>query len=284
MHPLAIRSVLATTDLSEASAAAVATASALARLTESRLTVLHVSQAADAVAERRAVDWLRQHMAEDFESSDVRIIAGKPADTIIQQAERAGADVIVLGPHRERSPNGRLGSTADAVVRRTQTPCLVVPTQLTLPLRRVLVPIDLSESACGALLVGFSWASALRLPARAVLAKRTEVRVLHVAPSDNERASAQATLHEQVESIHSRVANGVRISEIVEEGADPAPIILQHVSSDDIDLAVLSTRGRSHLHAELLGSVSSAVVRNAPTPVLLVPPGIWRQHAASYAA
>ena len=39
---------------------------------------------------------------------------------------------------------------------------MVVSTPIRLPLRRVLVPIDLSDTARGALLVGLSWASALR--------------------------------------------------------------------------------------------------------------------------
>ncbi len=41
---------------------------------------------------------------------------------------------------------------------------------------------------------------------------------------------------------------------------------------------VLGTRGLSGV-GEMLGSVSSAVVRAAACPVLLVPPGIGRRYA-----
>ena len=284
MRPLAVSSVLVTTDLSEGSHAALAAAGELARLTGAKLTVLHVRDTRDAEQERQAVQDMRARVGSQTNDTDVRVLVGDAAETIVQQAQRVGADVIVLGPHRQRERTGKLGSTADQVVRHAQLPCLVVPAQLSLPLQRVLVPVDLTEAAYGALLVGFSWASALRQPARSALAQSTDVCILHVTHNDEDRTGARETLHQQVESIHSRVAQppGVHIREVVTNGGDPAQTILQQVREEQVDLAVLSTRGNGD--RDMLGSVSSAVVRQCPGPVLLVPPEVWRQHAAAFAA
>jgi nucleotide-binding universal stress UspA family protein len=281
MRPLALRSVLAAADMREPSSAVVATAEELARLTGSRLVILHVMAEPDPSEERKAVEQLRAWSGPGFKAADCRVIVGDEADSIVEQAEEAQADVIVLGPHRQGRGSAELGSTADQVVRRARIPCLVVPTRLPLPLGRILIPIDLSSTARGALLVGFSWASALRRPKRPEPTEPTEVTILHVSPFDRDPKDAQQALHGQIESIQSRIANapGVQVREMVEPANDPAQVILKHLAADAVDLGVLNTRGDDSPEG-LLGSVSSAVVRQSTGPVLLVPPEVWRRHAA----
>jgi nucleotide-binding universal stress UspA family protein len=281
LRPLTLHAVLAATDLTDGSAAAVQTASALARLTEARLIVLHAVPTRAAETEDNVADWLRQTIRGQSAPDEVRIVVAEAADVIAEHAEREGADVIVLGPHRQLERTGRLGSTADRVVRRAQTPCLVVPKTLPLPLGRVLVPLDLTEASCGALMVGLSWASALRRPSRAGPLQPTELDVIHVATSPGEQERAQRTLHEQVEHVQTVVtdAPGVLIRERVEAADNAAGAILRHVNEGEVDLAVLGTHGRPTAAGDLLGSTSSAVVRRCRGPVLLVPPTIWREHA-----
>jgi nucleotide-binding universal stress UspA family protein len=281
LRPLTLRCVLAATDLSEGSAAAIQTASALARLTDARLVVLHAVSGRDEQTQADVASWLSATIPADRQPDHVHVVVAEAADVIAEHATSVGADVIVLGPHREPERTGRLGSTADRVVRSTQTPCLVVPRPMALPLGRVLVPIDLTDAARGALLVGLSWASALRRPTRQAPAEATQLDVLHVSRDARDRASAQASLHEQVKRVHARLSDapGVHIRERVEESGDPATAILERVSAGEVDLAVLGTHGHSTLQREILGSVSSAVVRQSRAPVLLVPPVVWREHA-----
>jgi nucleotide-binding universal stress UspA family protein len=279
MRLLTLRSVLAAADMSEVSAAVVATAEELARLTDARLEILHVLDEPNATQESKVVEQLRSWCGPGFDAADCRVVAGEAADTIVEHAERTRADVIVLGPHRLASQSKELGTTADRVVRRARIPCLIVSSRLTLPLGRLLIPIDLEATASGALLVGFSWASALRRPKRPEPAEPTEVTILHVPAADRDPQEAQQALHGQIQSIQSRIANapGVHIREIVEPARDPAQVILHHLANDAIDLGVLNTRGDAP--DGLLGSVSSAVVRRSTGPVLLVPPDVWKREA-----
>ncbi len=281
MRPLTLHCVLAAVDLTDGSEAALQTASSLARLTDARLIVLHAALTRTSETEDDIANWVRMTIPGNHQPDDVRIVVAEAADVIAEHAERVSADVIVLGPHRQRQRTGRLGSTADRVVRRAQTPCLVVPRPLALPLDRVLVPVDLTDAANGALLVGLSWASALRRPSRNAQAQPTELEVIHVSSDAQQRSDAERALHRHVERVHARVAaaTGVAIRECVEQAEDPAAAILQHVNKGQVDLAVLGTHGRTTHQRDLLGSVSSAVVRQCNGPVLLVPPEVWRDHA-----
>jgi nucleotide-binding universal stress UspA family protein len=57
---------------------------------------------------------------------------------------------------------------------------------------------------------------------------------------------------------------------ILEQSDEPASEILRYAKSANIDLIVMGTHGRSGLARVVLGSVTEAVVRAAPCPVLTV--------------
>ena len=56
------------------------------------------------------------------------------------------------------------------------------------------------------------------------------------------------------------------------EGADVSHLICNFVNSEDADLVVMSTRGRSGLGRLLYGSVAKSVVECIDVPVLLIKP------------
>nr|WP_231512990.1 universal stress protein [Haloferax mediterranei] len=51
---------------------------------------------------------------------------------------------------------------------------------------------------------------------------------------------------------------------------DPAREIIRYAEERDVDTIVIGSHGRSFVVRMLLGSVAEAVVRRAPTPVLVV--------------
>src|SRR5690606_23428017 len=86
----------------------------------------------------------------------------------VERAAEVGADLIVLGAHRKRTvADGSLGGTADRVIRDGDVPCLLTRAPLSLPLRRVVVPFDLSDPARGALELALGWTAAFRAGAAA---------------------------------------------------------------------------------------------------------------------
>jgi nucleotide-binding universal stress UspA family protein len=294
MRPLALSTVLAATDLRHESDIALETAHRLARSAGATLHVVHVDEPTSSPASARSSSESNESAATrvgnalrraGIRKSDakVHVVPGPPADSIRALAEVIRADVIVVGPHREAehaSPSPRLGGTARAIVAGATAPCLAVVSPLKIPLERVLVPIDLSDGARGALLVALSWASALRkgkAPERS-----TALTALHVAGARQEGQPERTTvLEEELEQLRRDAGSwaGVDIEgTTIVAWPSTAEAIAEYGGDRRADLVVIGTRGLAPEEAARLGSVSGAVVECSPDAVLLVPPSVWKAH------
>jgi nucleotide-binding universal stress UspA family protein len=65
----------------------------------------------------------------------------------------------------------------------------------------------------------------------------------------------------------------VQIDTVTRDG-DTATVILEEIETENADLVVMRTRGRSGLSRAVLGSVAERIVKHSPTPVWLLPPGV----------
>jgi nucleotide-binding universal stress UspA family protein len=83
---------------------------------------------------------------------------------------------------------------------------------------------------------------------------------------ESERCHAEAVL---LEAAELAAAAGVTVQTELVTG-DPAERICALAREHDVRLVAVGTRGHSVVRSLLLGSVSSAVVRRAPCPVLVV--------------
>ena len=293
MRLLALRTVLATTDLDDASVAAIQTARSLATAAGAALHVVHVTRERAASASG-AVDRFLRDGGVEIDARHVHLLAGDPAHEIRRLADGIKADVIVLGPHREREDRGggSLGSTALAIVTDSFAPCLVARTSLRVPLERVLVGVDRSDAARGALVVGLSWASALRAPASAGHGSASTMFVIHVdrSPEDATHRPAGGDGSGPVENELRRIRDDagpwarVSIEDAVVHALDPAAAITGAAAERRADLIVVGTHGLGRESARRLGSVSASLVRSASIPVLLVPPAVWMAYAPSEGA
>jgi len=200
MRPLVLRSILAATDLTATSDEVLRASAALSALSGAALHIVHAAPAPARTAgeteiederarqtrigEARAAlsEQIRRAVPRHVTPASLEIVFDRPYRAILDRAAAMAADLIVIGPHRPRPAGERhLGTTADRVVRTAEGPVLIVREPLSLPLRRVLVPTDLSEAARGALFVALSWTSALRVPS-GTSEPRTALRAAHVAP------------------------------------------------------------------------------------------------------
>jgi nucleotide-binding universal stress UspA family protein len=118
------------------------------------------------------------------------------------------------------------------------------------------------------------------------LAKRHEgeITVLHVAPLlprqggfppyinpiTLEPIPREQLLHEIDRFAEPARQAGIRASAALEEG-DPAHAILAFAASNDTDVLIIGTHGRSGFERWVLGSVTEKVVRKAECPVLSIP-------------
>jgi nucleotide-binding universal stress UspA family protein len=289
-----LETILVSTDLGPGSDQVVRAAAALAKLTDARLHVLHTYEFQSApymddvpaatfqarIAQvRAALDAQIERVVRgvDVASRDVMIYTAYKA--ILERAEQTAADLIVIGRHRGSGfGDAFLGSTADHVVRSAAAPCLIVHGPLSVPLTRVLVPIDLSEPALHALDVALAWVSSLGAADTA-----PEIIVLHVIPRvydfedvPVDSGAVGSRMHHEIEAARTRagVPTTLQMREDVRWGDDPVAEIVDYIIRESIDMVVLGTHGYGALKRALLGSVASGVARSAACPVLLVPPAL----------
>ncbi|AFE10810.1 universal stress family protein [Corallococcus coralloides DSM 2259] len=286
-----LRTVLVATDFSPAGARAVERTARLPLAPGAAVTLVHalpgraprefVEQARERAGRTLAV--IAQelhaslHAAGSSASVEARLVFGKPAPTLVRQAQSAGTDLIVLGRHGRRPVRDLfLGSTAEHVIRYGPSPVLVVHGLVEDPYRRPLVAVDAEETARHA--AGF-------LPA--LVEPRISLRLIHAYESPleymvfpgltlEERARYRERFKDsalrQLRSLHRHLdALGLHYRQALEHGS-PYSIILKEARRHRADLLALGTQARSGLSRVLLGSVATDVIREAGCDVLVVRP------------
>ncbi|WP_027349214.1 universal stress protein [Halotalea alkalilenta] len=149
-----LKTLLFATDFSSGAAKASAAAVTLARLSGARLHVIHAAIliekflygatdfAVSGADERRMNETivkesekaLEEFVARYFRSAETGVVenlesrvikASMPHEAIIEEAERIGADIIILGTHgRSGLERVLMGSTAERVMRSSPIPVL----------------------------------------------------------------------------------------------------------------------------------------------------------------
>ena len=299
MKLLHLRVVLAAIDFDESSSDVLRGAHELAGAAGARLHVVNVATTGDAKHRTSLVgeDERRNALARILEDTgltgsevSLHLLAGDSVHAIRTLADRIGADVIVLGRHRARRAGTlALGSTALGVVTNSWAPCLILSQGIRLPLERVLVPIDLSDTSRGALVTALAWASALR-GAKNIGAGATDetvdLRALIVTRPRlvADGAANQADkLDDELNTLRGEAGTWARvdIAGVLRSGDDVIASIVDYASENPPDLIVLGTRGLGLDGVGRLGSVSLEVARRLVVPILLVPPAVWRMYSAA---
>jgi nucleotide-binding universal stress UspA family protein len=285
MRLLKLNTIVVATALDDADLPAVVAASLLAAAAGASLHAMSVGT--DTPESREALAAILERAGAP-EKTKMHLLYGDAAFEISALARKVQADAIVLGPHRTRKAHARaLGSTALSVVTNAFSPCMVVSTPITLPFRRVLVPIDLSDTARGALLVGLSWASALRgSPLDNPSHSDVHLTALYVRKgSSADAASPPQALERELEYVRKQSGTwaGVSINGEATANANATQGIVDYVGKNDWDLVVMGTRGLGLDAVGRLGSVAESVIKSITTPVLLVPPAVWMEHARVHA-
>ncbi len=143
-------------------------------------------------------------------------------------------------------------------------------------LRRILVPIDLSEASLEALDYAVHVGAAFE--AQLILLFAIDPSLLLIAgqaytpvpPSliDEQRREARRTLTAAAKRV---VARGLRARVLVEQGS-PYGVIVDTAKRVKADAIVMSTHARTGVARALIGSVAETVIHHAPCPVLTVRP------------
>lgn len=147
-------------------------------------------------------------------------------------------------------------------------------------MKRILCPTDFSEAS----------AAAERLAVTMARSLGSELVLLHVASETplwresvamaQVRAVFEAQRKWAADTLAARCAGpagqGVSARWLLKTGV-PWQEIVQAAAAEGAEMIVMGTHGRTGLDRLLVGSVTERVVRQAPCPVLTVPPAAARQ-------
>jgi len=196
------------------------------------------------------------------------VAAGHPAEVLLERVRQPGTGLAVVGGHRRHGLLD-LRNTTHSLMVRADCPVWVQEGQVR-PVRRILVPLDLSAESLLALRAACRWAAAFE----------AEVLVLHcfVSPElygghgmpvpgsthvvdrlrDEERAEFERVLA-------AFDWQGVAHETVFVEDTPVAQIALLQ---DRVDLILLGTHGRTGLSALMLGNTAAAIVKESRVPVV----------------
>lgn len=186
-----------------------------------------------------------------------RVVAGRPQDVVVREAESLGAELAVVGPHaRGNALRDRfLGSTADEVLRHAHCP-VVVATGIggveSLSGGDIVVGVDGDAPSLAALRV------ALRFAARAGARVHAVCAASAPAAIDAALAAARGVEREEGGTLRWSASSG-----------PPADVVLDAAATQGAVLVALGTHGRRGLSRAVLGSVAEELARRARVPVLV---------------
>jgi nucleotide-binding universal stress UspA family protein len=215
----------------------------------------------------------------------LEVAEGDPAEEILEGAARLGCGAIVMASHgRGAVARFAFGSVADRVSRASEVPVMIVrPSDARaeigpVEIRRLIVPLDGSPLAAEALPVAMSLAKPLGIPVHLVQAINPSALVMptpvgvgsyageiYMEIQDELTAAARANLDQAAKTLES---GGIVVTTAVIEGP---PVLAIEQATEDGDLIVMTSHGRSGFRRWLLGSTAEKLVREGPAPVLLVP-------------
>jgi len=264
--------LLFATDLSARSARAIPRVADLLQRFSPKLILLHVMdddrpsmlvESESREVRRLLKELVAEHFSEHEAGSESIVLAGHPAEQVVEAADEKDADLVVLGAHRRRVLRDVFtGTTADRVIRMGRRPVLLINREVQSPYRSVVIGIDFSDLAKQAL----ATAKSLGLLEGAKLA------LVHGA-GDEARSRDMYKLGDRIAEEIKKPILGEDSDALVRPlDSDPVDAIRQQVEAMEADLVVVGSRGLGGFDKARMGSVSNGIMRETRYDVLVVPP------------
>ncbi len=287
--------ILCPTDLTPESDEALRYAVAFAQAYKARLILLYCRKPGSLVewsTSTNAARLFEQALFTHLDADELKALEWEPviaeADdvgrTIIAEASKREADLIVMRSRRRPHAAALLGSTAETVSRYAPCPVLVVHegerecvglSTCEIDLRRILITHDFSPGSELALSYGLSLAQE----------NRSELHLLYVLDQEEEDPPEFAWAHVDIESRYRDAAKRLRDA-IPKEAllwctavtavswGNAAKEILTYAENHEIDLICIGARGKGFDLNKLFGSTTEHVLRRAQCPVMVARPAV----------
>lgn len=184
-----------------------------------------------------------------------------PYEVIVEEAQKAGAEVIVMG-WRGRTGIKRLlmGSVTARVIGHSTTSVFVVPRDAELKLKNILVATD-----------GFVYSEAAAQEAVGIAkCSGGSVTALAIADVMGDSVAMKAVEENAAKIADFAAKEGVMAETLVEKGKPADEVIVDIASQRGCDLVVVGSHGRTGLKRLLMGSLAEGVVGHSECPVMVV--------------
>ncbi len=286
--PIHIKGILAATDLSGQATLALKFGARLAKKLNCRfhalytvMPQLYVADTAVLSAELQKIEiergekQLHQHLARIPEVRTIRheeiALCGPAAEAIAATIEAKGIDLVVMGSHG-RSGFGKiaLGSVAEAVIRSTHCPALVVGPHCA---RRfdAFKSIVLATNLPAGSLRAAQYAMSLTKETGATLT------VVHIVPNRVKQMGISGVNAEErvLEELHQLMPNDPEMRKLVHFevlAGEPAERIVSVAKRRKASLIVMGAKEHSMIAEHAPWATLSAVIRESHCPVLAVQP------------
>lgn len=283
-----IGSILAATDFSSHADMAVRRAFRLATSLGATLHLLHVVDSArlqelrallpdGAEAQERLLAEAKRLMTEATSTLDgpceKRVEIGAHPATIL--AASRGHSLLVLGAHGVHPVReALLGSTAERLLLKAESPTLVVRRAAEGPYRRVVIPCEYAPPARRALELALRVAPGARITLLHAFEVEFEGLLWRAAVPSERIAALRAEAAQRAHAWMDKLTDAVDGADGVGTIADHGPagrVVLEVADRVGADLIVMGKQGRAAIGELFLGSVTRRVLAEAQCDVLVAP-------------
>ena len=283
------KKILVPLDGSDLAELALPYAQELATAFKSEIILLHVSEPSENLYRHMHelyVEEVSDRMKERIRRVTPVVVSGKPADEIINYADRNKAGLIIMTSHgRSGIMSWATGSIASKLLQAADMPLLLVraakpkrKVAREVLLSRILLPLDGSEA--GEAAVAYVGEIMSRLESEVtlfgVISSGQHIRSVggldYINYPEEQMEMFKKEAQEYLDGVYRRLKRrkgSVKVT--IEVGAfDIGQEILKFAEDKRVNLIAISSHGHSGIERWVFGSIANKVVLNSKAPVLLV--------------
>jgi nucleotide-binding universal stress UspA family protein len=281
------KKIVAGTDLSTTAKVATDRAASLASKLGADLVLVHAGSDPGAQFEELAGSYGAEKIVE----------VGSPAEVLLSEAGRVGADLLVVGSvGMSGARRFLLGSVPNKVSHHASTDILIVKTDPPRnqggDYRSILVGTDGSPTAMRAVDMASALAAKLDIRPTVVCAYQPpteqELKAMRADPDDPvAQWSASKTSRDTPDEFKWRIADASKAEDILERASEhaakqgveanvraveghPAETLISIAENEDMDLIAVGSVGMSGAKRFMLGNVPHRISHHAPTDLLIL--------------
>lgn len=215
---------------------------------------------------------LKKQLSDSGISSKAEIIFGRLQESFEAAAKKKHADMLVLGfmSHALRR------SSSEKLIKSLQMPMLVVrgekaETSKTgaIHIRKILCPTDFSDISGAALKIARELKEVFSSKLD-VIHISSDYEIEKIKPLTHKERKIQELREKEKSNLDEFLRNNTMWEKVIVGEGKPERKIVAFAAENDTDLIVIGARGMGLIKGMLIGSVTDAILKTSPCPVLVV--------------